>query len=115
MPRPAACAAALLAFAAPARAADLPPACGPAHDGVQVCMTHQVCTCGHDAGGTLTGRAPGWRWQCHILQTCGMDVPAGPDSGGGAWPGPLYVTPNLSLPGNSSPPAAPLPPPPRRP
>ena len=122
MRRPAACAALLLSLAAPARAEELPPACGPAHDGVQVCMAQQVCTCGHDAGGTLAGRAPGWRWRCHIMQTCDMDAPATPPEaggGGGAWPGPLYVTPNFSLPGTTAPATPPstmpMPPMPRRP
>ena len=114
--------AALLLLAAAARADPLPPACGPAHDGVQICMSQQVCRCAHDAGGVLAGRAPGWRWSCDIMQTCDMDVPADlgpPPSAGGV--GPIYVTPNLTPPTNSgasSGPATPpggMPPPWRRP
>ena len=92
--------AALLSLAATAARADaLPPACGPAHDGVQICMSQQVCRCAHDAGGTLSGRVAGWRWSCDIMQTCDMDVPADlgpPQSAGGV--GPVYVTPNVTSP-----------------
>jgi hypothetical protein len=95
------------------QAADLLPACSAAHDGVQTCMTRQVCTCGFDPGGSLTGRSPGWRWQCDIMQTCDLDTP--PDAAPPAappWPGPLYVTPNLNQPGQSQPgaPTMPMPP-----
>lgn len=99
----------LLALAAgAARAEDLPPACSAAHDGVQICMSRQVCTCGYDEAGSLIGRTPGWRWSCDIMQTCDSDVPA--DAGPPAtppWPGPLYVTPNLGSPGSSSAPQTP--------
>ena len=122
MPRmrfPLALAAVPLALAAAgARGDGLPPACGPARDGAQMCMTGQVCRCAYDPAGTLTGRTPGWRWRCDILQSCDADTPAGPDSGAGqAWPGPLYVTPNLNLPGGPgvAPPGAMPPPLPRRP
>lgn len=79
-------------------AADLPPSCSRVHDGVQVCMAHQVCTCAFDPAGTLTGRTPGWRWSCDILQTCEEDSPAGPDVPDAPMPGPLYLTPNLMPP-----------------
>ncbi len=107
--------AALLAFAplAPALPGELPPACAAAHDGMQTCMTRQVCTCGFDPGGSLAGRSPGWRWQCDIMQTCDIDTPAdaAPPSAP-PWPGPLYVTPNLAQPGQgpSAAPGMPLPP-----
>ena len=109
--------AALLSFAAAtARADPLPPACGPAHDGAQICMSQQVCRCTHDAGGLLSGRAPGWRWSCDIMQTCDMDVPADlgpPQSAGGV--GPIYVTPDLTQPTGAMPQQGAMPPPWRRP
>ena len=107
---------AFLTAAAPlyaARAGDLPPACSATHDGVQTCMTRQVCTCGFDQGGSLSGRSPGWRWHCDIMQTCDLDTPA--DAAPPAappWPGPLYVTPNLTQPGQSQPSAPTMPMPP---
>ncbi len=96
---------------AAAQADVLPPACGPEHDGVQICMSQQVCRCGHDTGGALTGRGPAWRWSCDIMQTCEMDVPAdlGPPQSAGAL-GPIYVTPNITPPAGSAPQSGAMPP-----
>jgi hypothetical protein len=88
-----------LAMTAAAVAGGLPPTCSAARDGIQVCMTGQICTCAYDPGGTLAGRKPSWRWSCSIMQTCDTAAPAGPDAQAAPpWPGPLYVTPNLTPP-----------------
>ncbi|MBN9509515.1 MAG: hypothetical protein J0I21_10445 [Alphaproteobacteria bacterium] len=80
-------------------AADLPPACKPPADGLQVCMAQQVCTCRYDPGGSLTGRVAGWRWQCSIMQMCDSTPPAGLDSSPPPPPmGPFYITPNIQPP-----------------
>lgn len=84
-------AAVLLAAAAP------PPVCSAAHDGVQICMTQQVCVCTHDPGGILSGRAPGWRWSCDILQECDSDSPADAGTGVPPFQGPVYLTPNMNM------------------
>ncbi len=86
----------LIAFAFPLMAAAPAPACGPALEGQQMCMTRQVCRCGFDSAGLLTGRSPGWRWRCDILATCDMDqsadaAPAGPPP----LPGPFLLAPPL--------------------
>ncbi len=75
-----------------------PPLCTAARDGVQMCMTNQVCTCAHDSAGALTGRSPGWRWSCDILMQCDADAPASADPPQPAWPGPLYVSPGMMPP-----------------
>ena len=93
------------------RADDLPPTCTAAHDGVQICMTHQLCTCGYDTAGELTGRTAGWRWSCDIMQTCDEDRPADmAPPAAPPWPGPLYVTPNVGAPGAAPMSMPPMPP-----
>jgi hypothetical protein len=92
-----------LVAGAPPPGDGLPPACGPAHDGVRICMARQVCTCAFDAAGALSGRAPGWRWACDIMQGCGDDLPPSLDvPAPQPWQGPVYVTPDLGPPGTGA-------------
>jgi hypothetical protein len=67
----------LCCAALPARAQE-PPACTPAREGLEVCIAEKLCRCHFEAGGSLTGRPSGLRWDCGILRpNCGV-VPAGP-------------------------------------
>ena len=86
----------LIALAFLLMAAAPPADCGPARDGQQMCMTRQVCRCAFDPAGLLTGRSPGWRWRCDILETCDLDQP--PDAFPALpppLPAPFIVTPPL--------------------
>ena len=56
---------ALLLFAGPARAQ---PVCDAARLGTVSCQAGRVCECRHERGGSLTGRAEGFRWDCGILR-----------------------------------------------
>ena len=100
--------AALLLLASVARA-DAPPACGPPQDGARACMAQQVCTCGFDPGGELSGQPPGWRWSCHIMQMCDTDAPADLGPPPAINPGPLYVSPNITPPSSQPAPMQPFP------
>ena len=69
-------------------AAEAPPGCVPAREGVVACIAEKLCECRWEPGGTLTGRPPGHRWDCGALRPlCGI-APAGP---------PAAETPPLSV------------------
>lgn len=75
------------------------PMCQEQREGMTFCFETRLCLCRFDAGGSLTGRPPGFRWDCGVLRpSCGV-VP--PDVGAPAqtpvivqpfiqppWPGP---------------------------
>jgi hypothetical protein len=53
-------------------AAQDPPACDSAHEGIVACFGQTLCECRFDQGGQLTGRPSGHRWDCGILRpNCG--------------------------------------------
>ena len=47
-----------------AASAESVPRCTPLRDGEVACLGGKLCECGHDPGGSLTGRPPGTRWNC---------------------------------------------------
>jgi len=65
----------LLLPAVPAAAQD-PPACTAAREGMTACFGEKLCVCRYDQGGQLTGRPSADRWDCGVLRpSCGV-VPA---------------------------------------
>jgi hypothetical protein len=61
--------------ASPATAQD-PPGCTVERAGVAACMAGKLCRCDFARGGSLTGRADGWRWDCGVLRpACGEALP----------------------------------------
>jgi hypothetical protein len=65
----------LAGLAAPALAQP-PPACTQNQAGIVACMAGKLCSCGYVRGGTMTGRAEGWQWDCGILRpACGEALP----------------------------------------
>ncbi len=71
----------LTAFAAATE--PLLPRCSVPLDGQ---VTQGGCRCHYDRGGTLTGRTPGWRWDCDLLRGPGAIAPV---PGAGDPPQPL--------------------------
>ena len=66
-----------LLLVAPARAQE-PPACNAGREGLEVCIAGKLCRCHYEAGGSLTARPGGVRWDCGILRPdCGGVAPAG--------------------------------------
>ncbi len=81
--------AALLLPGLPAAAQEAPgaPICLAQREGMAACFGDKLCLCRYEPGGTLTGRPPGYRWDCGVLRpNCGV-VP--PDTGAGNVPLPL--------------------------
>ena len=69
----------LLAWLPLPASAEEPPACTPAREGGLRCMAGTLCQCRHQAGGSLTGRPAGLRWDCGVLRpNCGPVAPAAP-------------------------------------
>lgn len=65
----------LAALSLPA-SAQAPPACTQNQAGIVACMAGKLCSCGYVRGGTMTGRAEGWQWDCGILRpACGEALP----------------------------------------
>jgi hypothetical protein len=55
------------------------PACLAGREGVVACLAGTLCACRYDPGGSISGRAPGYRWDCGALRpSCGVVPPAGP-------------------------------------
>ena len=62
-----------------------PPPCTPAREGVVACLGERLCRSRWEPGGALTGRPPGFRWDCGALRpSCGV-VPPGPDAPAPPW------------------------------
>ena len=58
--------AAAVAIAATAARAEQPPACGGGRVGMLACIAGRLCSCGFVRGGSMTGLADGYRWDCGI-------------------------------------------------
>jgi hypothetical protein len=88
--RPAALSLVLCLAGAAAMAQPLLPRCGPGLDGQ---VSQGGCTCAFDHGGSMTGRAPGWRWSCDLLRGPGAitPVPSAGDPPQGLPPGFVYA------------------------
>jgi hypothetical protein len=66
-----------LLLPAPALAQPTPvPMCLEQREGMTFCFESKLCLCRFDAGGTLTGRPSGYRWDCGVLRpSCGVVPP----------------------------------------
>ncbi len=42
--------------------------CGPVNAGQVACMDGRLCRCGFEQGGSIAGRADGYRWDCGALR-----------------------------------------------
>ncbi|MBX9702251.1 MAG: hypothetical protein K2X74_22635 [Acetobacteraceae bacterium] len=90
--------AALLALLTPVAApAQQPvPMCLAEREGMTACFADKLCLCRYEPGGSLTGRPPGFRWDCGALRPgCGV-VP--PDAGPAAPLPPVFLQPTLPAP-----------------
>jgi len=85
-------AAILLLLSRPAFGESAPPACTAAREGVVACIGGRLCECRFQAGGTISGRPSGHRWDCGVLRPACHIVP--PDLGAT----PLPELPSLILP-----------------
>ena len=52
------------------------PVCNAPRDGVAACLAGRQCLCGHERGGSVTGRTDGWRWDCGTLRPACDAAPA---------------------------------------
>ncbi|MFZ4411103.1 MAG: hypothetical protein ACOYOH_27425 [Paracraurococcus sp.] len=68
---------ALLLLSLPAAAQD-PPNCVPAREGMVACFGEKLCECRWSPGGSVVGRPPGHRWDCGALRPACGTAPAGP-------------------------------------
>ena len=59
------------------------PRCIAERDGQQLALAGSVCECASEQGGTMTGKRPGWRWDCDIMRSDGsqLEIPADTSSG----------------------------------
>lgn len=59
------------------------PRCIAERDGQQLALAGSVCECTYEQGGTMTGKRPGWRWDCDIMHSDSsqLDIPADTSSG----------------------------------
>ena len=47
------------------------PICNQQAAGTVACFERKLCSCGFERGGSMTGLAPGYRWDCGVLRpTC---------------------------------------------
>jgi hypothetical protein len=79
-----------------AAAAQELPACQAQREGMAFCFANKMCLCEYQPGGSLTGRPPGYRWDCGILRPSCDVVP--PDTNPQQQPPMLiqpFVTPGL--------------------
>ncbi len=52
------------------------PMCLAQREGMTFCFATKLCLCRFDAGGSLTGLPPGFRWDCGVLRPgCGVVAP----------------------------------------
>lgn len=73
------------------------PLCNAPREGMEACFAETLCLCRHEPGGSLTGRPPGYRWDCGALRPrCGV-VP--PDASGKPQQPPLLLMPPAWTPG----------------
>ena len=77
------------------------PVCNAPRDGVSACLAGRQCLCGHERGGSVTGRRDGWRWDCGALRpACDVppaDLPGRPDAAAPA------LFPQVTLPSEAAP------------
>ncbi|GFZ78317.1 hypothetical protein GCM10011497_02940 [Elstera cyanobacteriorum] len=50
--------------------------CSPSTLGARACQAETTCTCEYSAGGTMTGKPPGYFWNCSILAAKCAGTPA---------------------------------------
>ncbi len=68
---------------APGSAGAQTPSCEAATVGQVACFESKLCACMFERGGTMTGRARGYRWDCGILRPgCGGDATTPATTGG---------------------------------
>jgi hypothetical protein len=59
------------------------PSCDATSVGLVACFESKLCACMFERGGTMTGRARGYRWDCGILRPgCGGDATTPATTGG---------------------------------
>lgn len=59
------------------------PSCDATSVGQVACFESKLCACMFERGGTMTGRARGYRWDCGILRPgCGGDATTPATAGG---------------------------------
>ncbi len=81
----------LLTIPAPWPAAAGQPACEAGRVGSVAAMAGKRCVCLYERGGTLTGRRPGYRWDCGILRPADRFAPLAPPAPAPDWLGPVIV------------------------
>ena len=85
----------LLVCCGSAARADAPPLCTEEREGMVGCLGETLCICRLERGGMLTGRSPGYRWECGPLRpSCGVVPPGQP----GAEVPAMVLQPSLQLP-----------------
>lgn len=52
------------------------PICQAQREGMTACFDGRLCRCRHEAGGQLTGRPDGFRWDCGALRPDCRPAPA---------------------------------------
>ncbi len=59
------------------------PRCIAERDGQQLGLAGSVCECSYEQGSIMSGKPPGWRWNCDILRSDGssLEMPADPSNG----------------------------------
>ena len=73
----------LILFLAAQASASAPPRCSPSQEGAVACLDGKLCECRYDAGGSLTGRRAGMRWECGALRPgCGAPGLSPPETAG---------------------------------
>ncbi len=81
----------LTATGTPVPLAAGPPICDASRVGTVTPMAGKRCECRYERGGSLTGRKPGYRWDCGILRPADRFAPLAPPEPPPDWLGPLIV------------------------
>jgi len=72
--------------------------CGPVNAGQVACMDGRLCRCGFEQGGSIAGRADGYRWDCGALRPDCPPVYTAPDAAGlPARKPPIFVVPVVPM------------------
>ncbi len=88
---PLCCVLLLAAFPARTPAVAGAPSCDATRVGGVAAMAGKRCICRYERGGTMTGRKPGFRWDCGILRPADRFAPAVPREPAPDWLGPVIV------------------------